>query len=43
MIMVFEISLNYSLMPALMLACAVGTLVSRRIHATSVYTAPLEQ
>jgi CIC family chloride channel protein len=43
MIMVFEISLNSSLMPALMLACAVGTLVSRRLHATSVYTEPLRQ
>ncbi len=43
MIMVFEISLNYSMMPALMLACAVGTLVSRRLHATSVYTEPLQR
>ena len=43
MIMLFEISLNYSLMPALMLACAVGTLVSRRLHANSVYTEPLRQ
>ena len=42
MIMVFEISLNYSLMPALMLACAVGTLISRRLHANSVYTEPLQ-
>jgi CIC family chloride channel protein len=43
MIMVFEISLNYSLMPAIMLACAVGTLVSRRLHASSIYTEPLRQ
>jgi CIC family chloride channel protein len=43
MIMVFEISLNYSLMPAIMLACAVGTLVSRGLHASSVYTEPLRQ
>lgn len=43
MIMVFEISLNYSLMPPLMLACAVGTLVGRRLHPTSVYTEPLRQ
>lgn len=43
MIMLFEISLNYSFMPALMLACAVGTLVSRRLHANSVYTEPLRQ
>jgi CIC family chloride channel protein len=43
MIMVFEISLNYSLMPALMLGCAVGTLISRRLHAASVYTEPLQR
>ncbi len=42
-IMLFEISLNYSLMPALMLTCAVGTLVGRRLHANSVYTEPLRQ
>lgn len=42
-IMVFEISLNYSLMPALMLACAVGTLISRRLHSASVYTEPLQR
>lgn len=41
LIAVFEISLNYSLIPPLMLACAVGTLVSRRLHPTSVYTEPL--
>jgi CIC family chloride channel protein len=38
MIMVFEISLNYSMMPPLMLACAVATLVGRRLHPASVYT-----
>jgi CIC family chloride channel protein len=43
MIMVFEISLNYSMMPALMLACAVATLISRRLHANSVYTEPLQR
>lgn len=43
MIMIFEISLNSSLMPALMLACAVGTIVGRRLHAASVYTEPLRQ
>jgi chloride channel protein, CIC family len=42
-IMVFEISLNYSLMPALMLACAVATLISRQLHAASVYTEPLQR
>ena len=39
--MVLEISLNYSLMPALMLACAISTLVSRGLYANSVYTEPL--
>lgn len=43
MILVFEISLNASLMPAVMLACAVATLVSRRLHPDSVYTEPLRQ
>ena len=41
MIMVFEISLDYSLMPALMLACVVSILVSRRFHPESIYTEPL--
>jgi len=40
-ILVFEISLNYGLMPPLMLACAIGTLVGRRLHPDSVYTEPL--
>ena len=40
-IMIFEISLNYSLMPALMLACAVSTLVSRGLHPHSIYEEPL--
>lgn len=43
MIMVFELSLNYSLMPPLMLACAISTLVSRRFHAESIYTEPLRR
>lgn len=43
MIMVFEISLNYSLMPAVMLACAVATLLCRRLHPASIYTEPLRQ
>ena len=34
-IMILEISLNYSLMPALMLGCAVSTLVARRLHPNS--------
>jgi len=40
-IMVFEISLDYSLMPALMLACVVSILVARRFHPESIYTEPL--
>jgi CIC family chloride channel protein len=40
-VMVLEISQNYSLMPALMLGCAVSTLVSRGLYAKSVYTDPL--
>ena len=36
-----EISLNYSMMPPLMLACAVSILVASRLHKDSVYTAPL--
>ncbi len=41
-VMVLEISQNYSLMPALMLACAVSTIVSRRLHPSSIYTEPLK-
>jgi CIC family chloride channel protein len=43
MIMIFEISLNYSVMPPLMLACAVSTLVATRLHPDSIYTAPLRR
>lgn len=42
-IMIFELSLNYSLMPPLMLACVVATLISRGLHLESVYTEPLRQ
>jgi chloride channel protein, CIC family len=38
MIMVFEISLDYSLMPALMLACVVSVLLAGRLHPESIYT-----
>ena len=38
MIMIFEISLDYSLMPPLMLACVVSILVARQMHGESVYT-----
>jgi CIC family chloride channel protein len=43
MIMVFEISLNYSVMPPLMLACVVSSLVARSLHRDSVYTEPLRR
>ena len=42
-IMIFEISLNYSLMPPLMLACVVSTLVAHRCHPGSIYTEPLRR
>jgi CIC family chloride channel protein len=38
MILVFEISLNYSLMPALMIGCVLSSLVARRLHPFSIYT-----
>lgn len=41
MILVFEISLNYSMMPPLMLACVVSILVASRFHGESVYTETL--
>jgi chloride channel protein, CIC family len=37
-IMIFELSLNYSMVPALMLACVVSILVARQLHDESVYT-----
>ncbi len=43
MILVFEISLDYSLIPPLMLACVVSTLVARRLHPESIYTDPLRR
>ncbi len=39
MILVFEISLNYSLMPALMLGCVISSVVARRLHRDSIYAA----
>ncbi|HEU5124568.1 MAG TPA: ClcB-like voltage-gated chloride channel protein [Verrucomicrobiae bacterium] len=42
-IMVFEISLDYSLMPPLMLGCVVAILVAGRFVAESVYTEPLRR
>jgi CIC family chloride channel protein len=41
MIVVFEISLDYSLMPALMLGSVVAILVARQLHHESIYTEPL--
>jgi H+/Cl- antiporter ClcA/CBS domain-containing protein len=43
MIMIFEISLSYSLMPPLMLGCVVSMLVARRLHPQSIYTEPLRR
>lgn len=43
MIMVFEISLDYTVMPPLMLACVVSVLVARRLHPASIYTEPLRR
>jgi len=41
-IMILEISQNYTLMPILMIACAVSTLVARALHPRSIYTEPLK-
>jgi chloride channel protein, CIC family len=41
MIMVFEISLDYSLMPPLMLGCVVALVISNRLEKDSIYTEPL--
>jgi chloride channel protein, CIC family len=41
MIMIFEISLNYNLMPALMIASAVSTLVAMQVHRTNIYSESL--
>ena len=43
MIMVFEISLDYSLMPALMLGSVVSILIAGRLHPDSIYTEPLRR
>jgi CIC family chloride channel protein len=43
MIMIFEISLTYSLMPPLMLGCVVSMLVARKLHPESIYTEPLRR
>ena len=43
LILIFEISLNHSAMPSIMLCVAVATLVSQRFHRDSVYTLPLKR
>jgi CIC family chloride channel protein len=43
MIMVFEISLDYSIMPALMVGCVVAMLLAGELHPTSIYTETLRQ
>ena len=43
MIMVLEISQDYSLMPPLMLACVISTVVAGRLHPESIYTEPLRK
>jgi CIC family chloride channel protein len=37
-IMVFEISLDYSFMPAMMLACVVSVIIARQLHDDSIYS-----
>lgn len=41
MIMVFELSMNYTFMPPLMVACVIASLIARNIHPASIYTEPL--
>jgi CIC family chloride channel protein len=41
MILVFEISLNYSLMPALMLGSVMSSIVARKLHPESIYAETL--
>lgn len=41
MIMVFEISLDYSLMPPLMLGCVMALVMAGRLERDSIYTEPL--
>ncbi|HEY5914672.1 MAG TPA: ClcB-like voltage-gated chloride channel protein [Verrucomicrobiae bacterium] len=43
MIMIFEISLDYSLMPPLMLACVISLQVARKLHPQTIYTEPLRR
>jgi CIC family chloride channel protein len=43
MIMVFEISLDYSLMPPLMLGCVTAIVMAGRLEKDSIYTEPLRE
>ena len=43
MIMVFEISLDYSLMPPLMLGCVMAIVMANRLEKDSIYTEPLRE
>jgi CIC family chloride channel protein len=43
MILLFEISLDYALMPALMLGCVMATLAGRHFHRDSVYSEALHE
>ncbi len=43
MIMVFEISLDYSLMPPLMLGCVLAIVLANRLEKDSIYTEPLRE
>ena len=38
MIMVFELSMDYSIMPPLMLACVMSILLAQQLHPESIYT-----
>jgi len=43
MILLFEISLDYALMPALMLGCVVASLSARHFHSESIYSEALHE
>ncbi len=42
MIMILELTLNYTLMPPLMLTCVLATLIARGLHRLNVYSEGLE-
>ena len=42
-LMIFELSLNYSVMPPLMLACVISSIVARKLQSESIYTESLQQ